>query len=74
MDYLKKILIIVVGFFVFKYVDTYLFNDVNASLEINNSIEKETNESAISRSVLPTFEFAVDQSIDAVVHLSLIHI
>ncbi len=69
MVYLKKILIVVVGFFIFKYADTYLFNEVNASLEINNSLDKESGESAISRSVVPTFEYAVDQSIDAVVHI-----
>ena len=56
MDFLKKILIIVVGFFVFKSIDTYLFNEINAALEINNPIEKETDETAFSRSVLPTFE------------------
>ncbi len=69
MDFLKKILIVIIGFFVFKYVDTHLFNEVNAALEINNSTKKEANELAISRSVIPTFEFAVEQSIDAVVHI-----
>ena len=69
MNYLKKFLLILVGFFIFKYVDAILLNKINASNEIKNSINKETNEIAISRSTFPTFEFAVNQSIDAVVHI-----
>ncbi len=69
MNYLKKFLLITVGFFIFKYVDAILLNKINASNEIKNSINKETNEIAISRSTFPTFEFAVNQSIDAVVHI-----
>ena len=70
MDFLKKISIIVVRFFVFNYLATlYLFNEANASLEISNPIEKETNRhSYFQDQYYQHLGPAVDQSIDAVVH------